>query len=181
MPHKIRNKGLEKNMDNLKRENKELKMRLDALEEMVAKFNGDQERVHLLEKQNYELVTKLDRIENDKLYGKYIVAIQDLNRKKRLEVHLDGQDLENLQNLRKRRVMECHYLNDEYDDKMYERIAVMYNKIMSMPSNIRKMFDSQYPNLINVVISMIEMMGPVKAIVGSGIKNKNVDVFWWDS
>ena len=136
-------------------------MKINNLEEGINKLKKENE--YLKEVCN-ELRMRIDRIENDKLYKKYIIAIQDINGKWKLEQ--DKSITHVLLKLKANRVDECHYINEKdyenYKDESYvdsyhnKQIIILKNKIMNMPHIIRDKINKYYPNLLDTIILHID-------------------------
>lgn len=98
----------DKTIDQLKRENDALKLRI--LE---------------LEKQNTRLSSRLDKLENNKLLKNIIICIQDLNALDLLEKHIRHNT--ELINLHNDRVDGCHYIKTNLTKQETDiRINILY-------------------------------------------------------
>jgi hypothetical protein len=113
----------------------------------------------------------MDKLENQQLYEKYIVAIQDINRSDELEKNISNYDVKNkLKKLRNDRVNECHYLNEEDDKRTNLR-----DKIINMPVAVKNIFNKKYPKLIDNILPYI-----AKIITIPSKENNDEIGDWWE-
>jgi len=136
--------GNKKTIEELKKEN-------DLLKEKLTKF----------EKDNQLSNDRIKKLENKQIYEKYIVAIQDINRLYKLESVLknDGDIVasKRLKHLRQDRVGSFHYIyeNEDTVDETQYKINLLHKKLISIPEDIKTIFDTEYENLIDIVIDRI--------------------------
>lgn len=99
-------------IEELKKENAELKQKIKELEEHIKKQDVT------IQNQN-ERITNLEDtvaiLKNKNMYKKYLMAIQDLNEIEQLETKLNKVS-KNLVKLRKNRISECHYMDKSTDE-----------------------------------------------------------------
>lgn len=156
---------MEKKWRKLREENKqsreEIKKRDIQIEKLFddnehLKKNNEQFKKDYKELKNEYLIIhdKITQMETDKLFNKYVMAFQDLNRVLKLETILNSK--QTLRKPRKNRVSECHYL-DEEDEKTEqdEKIYVLYQKICNIPEQIKNIFDKRYPDIIKEIVSVM--------------------------
>ena len=111
-------------------------------------------------------------LETEKLYNKYIVAIQDINYLDQLE-----NKIPILKKLRRRRLGECHYIYD--DDTLIEmknRRSILLDKIQNIPIEIEQIFDKTYPSMLS---DIIQYVAPNPVIVNK--QDKEEINRWWTS
>lgn len=123
----------------LKEENQMLRQKISDLENTIVK-----------------LETKINQFEEKEQYNKFMIAIQDINRLEQIETKLSGNDKKNLIRLRKSRVSECHYIeeDDDEDDKN-DRRTVLYERIQNMSPQVRRRFNNMFPGLLDVLMTYI--------------------------
>jgi uncharacterized coiled-coil protein SlyX len=122
------------------------------------------------------LTKKLNIYEQNQLYKKYIISIQDYNRLELLETKL--QNPYELNNLRSDRLGECHYIDDNYcDDEKAHRINTLIDKINNTPEYIANKFEDDYPGLLEQIKSIM-----IKRIIGSNINPRIIKRAntWWE-
>lgn len=158
-------------IDKLKIKNAELAEKVAAHETTINKqqvtINRQQVTINKLER-------RLDDRDDKDHFKKLLIAIQDINRLKRLETKLNSKDAVTL--ARTSRVGECHYIEDGFSDGIRDDcIAILLDKLKNMSHGVRKMFDVRYPNIVDAV---------VREIISSGVKNSGANDFfisvWWD-
>jgi len=95
-----------------------------------------------------DLETRLTKQETNQLFNKYVIGIQDLNRIELLETQLaDARELKKLKN---DRINGCHYINDDYNNNEKAiRINLLIDKIENVPSEIKELFEDEYPGLLD--------------------------------
>jgi hypothetical protein len=143
-------------IDELKKENEELRNRIKELENDV-----------LLLKQ------KNEKKENNALYGKYIIAIQDLNHIDKLEKKISKNKL--LYNLRYERRSDCHYIDECYDiDEINKRRIILYDKIINIPPFVFNKINSRFPDLIEEIKPYIKN----QECVISDDDNERINEWW---
>ncbi len=121
--------------------------------------------------------TKIYNKEVKTLVNKYTIAIQDYNRLCNIESKIDKNAYQSLLDLKANRHLECHYLNIKFSKKdINDRLYVMRDEITNMPENIKNIFDTKYPSLID---SVKKLLNNQKKDVPS--KN-SLDIIkeWWD-
>ena len=113
-----------------------------------------------LKDDNNTLKNNMKELKNKAIFGKYIIAIQDINRHYEMEKNITHPEIKkNLVKLRKYRVSEYHYV-DEIDDNnilINDKKTVLYNKInKEMSEDVKNMFNTKFPNVLNGVMSYIK-------------------------
>ena len=129
------------------------------INELTDENNELKEKVRILDENNDIFIKKLQLLEmkiNNKevnsLVKKYMIAIQDYNRLCQIESKIDKDAYQSMLDLKANRHLECHYLNIKYSKKdINDRIYVMKEEITNMPDNIKHIFDTRYPGLIDSV------------------------------
>jgi outer membrane murein-binding lipoprotein Lpp len=157
----------DKTIEELKRENEELRARIAFLEQELKTTNKDlQDTKQELATTKQELTaTKQEltivrndfnifknNIENNILYKKIIMGIQDYNAIEMLETKLD--DPIELQYLRDDRVEECHYINKKQNPTKQEKdikINILIDKINTAPKVVIDKFENMYPKLLDTI------------------------------
>lgn len=150
----------DKTIEELKRENEELRARIAFLEQELKTTNKDlQDTKQELATTKQELTivrnnfdTFKNNIENNILYKKIIIGIQDYNAIEMLETKLD--DPTELQYLRDDRVDECHYINKKQNPTKQEKdikINILIDKINTAPKAIIDKFENMYPKLLDTI------------------------------
>jgi hypothetical protein len=174
-------------IEELRKENAELQIRLKNLEiELnIVKINNCN-----LNDKNIELENKITKLMTnfnntqmsvDKLiakqqYDKYVIAIQDVNSLIRMETQVDATTRHELQNLRKNRNEDCHYMikNDDANINDGKRV-ILYDRLMNMPPLVKKMFDKNHPKLLDNITSLIRL-----SVVKLTVSAENEINEWWD-
>jgi chromosome segregation ATPase len=109
----------------------------------------------LTEKYN-DLSNKFINMENKKVFDNFIIAIQDLNSVDELEKKVKISTRKQLIKLKNKRINSCHYLdNREDEDTKNDKRTILENEISNMPSEIKKLFDIKYPNLLEDIVGCI--------------------------
>jgi len=183
----------------LKEENKELKKRLDKLEKENIKLEtkvGEQQdtiiklETKINEQQNtiIKLETKVEELTNDNrelkkdisimrsnyLFGKFLVAIQDLNKENNLE-----NNIHMMTTLREERNGEYHYINKNDNNKLKEdKIEILLNKINNMPDRVKNKFNFIYNNIIDDIIAL-KLNDETKLLNIDEITKQKIE-YWWD-
>lgn len=164
----------DKTIEELKRENEELRARIAFLEQELKTTNKDlQDTKQELTTTKQELATTKqelattkqeltivrndfdtfkNNIENNILYKKIIMGIQDYNAIEMLETKLD--DPTELQYLRDDRVDECHYINKKQNPTKQEKdikINILIDKINTAPKAVINKFENMYPKLLDTI------------------------------
>lgn len=150
----------EQTIEELKKENEMLKSKIKELEDKIKQQDDHiKQQDDNIKQQNITiniLKEKINAIETKSLYNKYLMAIQDLNREEELETKLNTVS-KNLNKLRKNRIGEVHYLNEDMDEwDLVDRKSVLYDKLINMPIEIKQKFDKLYPNVVDSVINHIK-------------------------
>jgi chromosome segregation ATPase len=163
----------------LKQENKELKLEITNLKDHIVRQDND---IKDLKQENKELKLEIkdlkldnDRIKNISVYEKYLMAIQDLNSLEQLEAKLNYPTNRELNELRRERIHNCHYLDTKYDDDIDDRRIVLYEKLVTIPPQIKAMFDQDYPTVLNAIIPYV-----VRANTQLSQKSLHRINRWWD-
>jgi len=102
--------------------------------------------------------TKINKIENDILYNKYIIAFQDLINILLFE-HMDQNIETEIFYLKLYSVSGFHYFNKKMfntKEDLYNHIFVLNEKIKAMPKDIYDDLNKYYPNLIKSISQQIE-------------------------
>lgn len=162
----------EQTIEELRNENKLLKLKIQELE---TKIILQENKIKHLEDHITKQYIKIELLENKEIYKKYIIAIQDLNKIEGLESKLYHIS-KTLIKLRKHRVSECHYLNED-DDEWFivDRKSVLYDKLINIPDKIKQKINKLFPNVIENVIDYIK---PAKIVVSyESLEEINT---WWN-
>jgi len=93
--------------------------------------------------------TELDTIKSNKLLMKFIMGLQDLNAWEKLEKKVANPNI--LLRLRRNRVGECHYIDNDYEliEKEIRR-NILIDKLNGS-DDIKKMLDTMYPELLDTL------------------------------
>lgn len=95
--------------------------------------------------ENKDIKRMIYRLNLTNLFNKYIVAIQDLNSYKLLE-----DKVSDLTKLRDTRIIMCQFIKRKDTDSIKQaKINVLYKKLHEMPEEISEMFEDDYENLID--------------------------------
>jgi len=119
-----------------------------------------------------EIKNDFNTFKNNSLFKKYLVAIQDYNS----IMNIDIKNKITFQRLRKNRIDECHFLND--DDDIVDtnnKLAILLNKLKNIPSEITIKFNKLYPNLLNA-------LKPFVVFDSNDVEETmyNAHSIWWD-
>lgn len=160
----------DKTIEELRRENAELKEIIMRLEEenrvQKTKINELNENIDTINE-------KINKLEHKQLFKKYMIGIQDLNRLEKLETKIT--DPEELVNIRLDRIGDCHYIDENYSNTEQKcRINVLIDKINNMPDYISKMFEAEYSN----VIEQIKPLLTKYVLVENQKMNKRAHNWW---
>lgn len=128
------------------------------------KIAEQEDKIKELKIDNKKLRNDMDEMRNEiydlrdkDLYNKYVIAIQDVNRTANIT---NGRLINNLTKLKKKRIYECHYLDDNDDPQIIDfKRTILYDKINDMPNNIRKKFDTRYPKMLDDILSYVKDSG----------------------
>lgn len=142
-------------------------------------------KVTNLEKENAEIkinnISFNDRIialEYKNLYNKFIIAIQDLNSHDKLEKKNINTFLKKLRN---NRILDCHYIDDDYDDNIKNyRIHILYEKILNIPQFIENKFNTNYQNLLNDIKNYIKNDDRYNSLINIDEEDKDNAIGWWN-
>jgi hypothetical protein len=149
----------------------------DPLEAISSLTNDELEEVITTQNIKIEkLENKLNIIELKSIYNKYVIAIQDFNSLEKLETKLQKNDKMNIIKLKKNRIAECHYINNDDDQELSnDKITILLNKLTTMDIQIKNMFDKKYPNLIDSILPFIKSNNTL-------LSQDNLDIIndWWD-
>ncbi|ATZ80742.1 hypothetical protein BMW23_0696 [Bodo saltans virus] len=157
----------DRTIDELKKENAELKIKLEHLENEVK--NVKEENIIIKQKHNdlevkhNELKEKHNNLENNfnkmiykQIFDKYMIAIQDLNKLEQLESKLDQQTQNRLYQLKSNRIYECHYFDNlDSQNLIDDKRTILLEKIDNMPNEIKIIFNKRFPNLLNKITPYI--------------------------
>jgi len=121
----------------------------ESLKELILlqnnKINEQDNRINDLTNEIAILKYANDKQMEKLLYCKYIMAIQDINAKDKLESKIPI-----LKNLRSHRNDVSHYLLATFTTNEIDQcIFVLLDKLINMPSNIKTKFDKLYPGMID--------------------------------
>jgi hypothetical protein len=150
----------------LEKDNYELK---EKIKEQEVKIKEQEVKID-------DLTKKLNKSEQNQLYKKYIIGIQDYNRLELLETKLPNPY--ELINLRSDRIGDCHYIDDNHcDDDKAHRINILIDKINNTPEYIATKFEDDYPGLLEQIKPIM-----IKRVVGSNINPRSIKRAntWWD-
>jgi chromosome segregation ATPase len=155
------NAELQKRLKQLELDNAELKIENGELKKNIVELKKDivelkKENIEL-KKDNHSIHNTLNKMMTRQLYNKYIVAIQDVNRIVEIEKIVTGTTKNTLKDLRENRVNECHYINDIRDSpkEKENKRTVLFQKIMNIDSNVKRLFELHYPNLLHDISGYI--------------------------
>jgi hypothetical protein len=144
----------DKTIDELKKENEELKLRISNLEKDIIDKDI---RICNLEKDNKQLKKTVSFLENKEIYQKYMKAIQDANSYLLLEKKLDIPYCYLLEQFRLDRVDLCHFINKKDNEKYNnEKIEYIRRKILGMPDEIKRKFNRKYEGMIERILDILE-------------------------
>lgn len=157
----------EQTIDELRKENELLKQELTILKEHIQKqdekIKEQDEKIKeqgiIIKEQTItinKLNKRLDDKENKELFKKYLIAIQDINSNDYIETKINLQSKQNLINLKKHRITDCHYLDNTFSQtEIDDRRSVFLDKVKNIPNEIKQMFDVRYPNLLTDIEQFI--------------------------
>lgn len=133
-------------IDNLKEENKKLKLQLTDL---IESMDVLKESMDVLKNGHNDLKKEVQNIKDNKAFERFVIAIQDLNREETLEKKVSIGTKSILQDLRNDIIEDCHYINDnDSQQKKDDKRNILYEEIKNMSQSIKDMFDTEYPNLL---------------------------------
>ncbi|ATZ81106.1 hypothetical protein BMW23_1062 [Bodo saltans virus] len=143
----------EMSIEKLLNENILLNDKISSLEIQNIKLTTE---LNDLKKNHNDLSNKFINMENKKVFDNFVVAIQDLNSLDELEKKVNIVTKKELVKLKNKRISNCHYLDhrDDEDVKNDKRTILEY-EINNMPSDIKKLFDMKYPNLLGEITKYI--------------------------
>lgn len=151
----------EKTIDELKKENQELKDRIELIE-------NENKRLSIEMK---EIKEEFNNIKINKLYNRFITAIQDINKKDKLETKVYGETKKILKALHSERIDNSHFINEDYDDEdtIKEKRVILLDRINKMPKEVKDKFEEDFPNLIDNIIMYIciDKIEPSEQIIKS--------------
>ena len=160
-------KANEKTIKELQDENKLLREKIKELEEHIIKQDIKiEEQNSKIEEQNSKIegqnktIKKLnDRIDEmcaKSLYDKYMIAIQDLNDKEKLESLLGYNMVKKLKRLRENRNDGCHFFrNGDSEILMNNKRIALFMKLKNMDQIVKSLFDKKYTGLIEKILPHI--------------------------
>jgi ribosomal protein L18E len=155
-------KDFYKKIDDLIVENKRLKDEINILND---KINSQNDTINILSDKiinqdniikelcisNKNILDKLNKSEVKRLFNKYTIAIQDINRLYQLE-----KQIPILSKLRKTRIDECHYIDDtDISSLVDDKRTILLDKIKNIPSEIETLFNLKYPLLLSNIQNYI--------------------------
>jgi FtsZ-binding cell division protein ZapB len=139
---------LEYEIDDLKKENQELKIDNQELNKKII----------VLEKDNQELKNKINNSEFEKIITKFITAIQDLNSKNNLEKKIILK--KSLFNLKRQRNTYNHYFNEEYTNYEIDcRNLYLLNKLKELSNEQITLINNKiykHKDLIGEIIKYLD-------------------------
>src|SRR3989338_4144698 len=140
----IKNKDM--TIDELKKENKQLKIRLELLEQQLKEsLRKNEENLKKTEK----LENKVQILMARSQFDKFVIAIQDLNSHYRLEDN-EPSIRNDLINLRDDRVNGCHYLKRGLSqDELDYRINIFIENFKDMDDDVVELFEDIYPGFLD--------------------------------
>jgi hypothetical protein len=151
-------------IDELKKENELLKEQITEL-----KLENSQ-----LKECNSNLISRMDKMENNALFAKYKIAIQDINRECELETKISKKC--KLNKLRQSRVNDCHYIDDTYDvDEKNKYRLILYDRLINIPNSVKNIMETRYPGLIKEILPYIKNGD-------CSLSNDDIEIIndWWD-
>jgi chromosome segregation ATPase len=145
----LENEIIEIKKNNLKKDEK-----IITLEKHIIKQN---EKINILEKHITQQNDDITELKNDKIFNKYLYAIQDANSYLKLyENPLSDDVLDVLNDLKIDRIRSCHYLNNKFNDnKKKEYLNSLYEHIINIKPEIKILFDDKYPDLLDEIAPII--------------------------
>ena len=137
----------EATIEELREENKKLKIEIEFLKTQIADQN---DKIKILQKTNEMLNSRMDRIEANLEYDKCVIGIQDINDDERLETKLEPKIAQQLKEMREGRNIGCHYIlkNDTEEIKNYKKY-ILYIKLSTMSNMVKNIFNRKNKNLID--------------------------------
>lgn len=184
----------DKTIDELKKENAELKIKLEHLENeiksvkeeniMIKQKHDDLKIEHdklkiehnELKIEHNELKSNFNKMIHKQMFDKYIIAIQDLNKLEQLESNLDQQTKNNLYKLKSSRINECYYLDNlDSPNLIDDKRTILFDKINNMPNDVKTIFDKRFPNLLNKIMPYI-----IKKMTTPSQQTIDDINYWWD-
>lgn len=118
----------------LKRENQELRERVKSLEDAI-KSHGNTIKTH---------ESDIRELKINKALESYIIAIQDLNRKEGLEKKLKAPVDVEMFRLRKIRLLQCHFIDDNDNEKaVLFKFRSIYTHLKSMSTELKNELESK--------------------------------------
>jgi hypothetical protein len=155
----------------LKEDNKLLNKKIDDQNIII---NNQNIIINELREENKILKNKINKMENNIMHKKYLYAIQDLNSIELLEKKLPCAS--SLIKLKQERINDAHYIND-YDNNILidQKIYVLHEKLINMPTEIKDKFNKRYPNVLNDILKFTDINVNITSDEYDDINE------WWDS
>jgi len=153
-----------KTIDDSRKENNELKLKLATIEKNIQDLTD----------QNKQIIKKQQEDETKKQFAKFIVAIQDLNRKE--ELYKYTSIIQNLTKLKRNRILDCNYLDDDFTENEIEfRRTILFERISNMDKSVYALFNKIYPNLLEGLLPHIKSGKLI-------IPDEEIETInqWWD-
>ena len=169
----------EQTIEELREENKKLKIEIEQLKKQLKEQEIKLEEQTLKLKKQETLIDKLNKRLDDKesveLFKKFSIAIQDINHDDSLENKLNYQSKQNLIKLKKNRISNCHYLDSDYTiSEKNERRTFFLDKVKNIPQEIKAKFDKMYPKLLENIEKYI---APQPAILTQQMTDE-INLWW---
>ena len=184
-----------KQFDELKKENEELILKINQLDETIKNQNVRTEKlekeIETIKLENKKLINNNDNLTTDMndmklyvkkmkdkaLFEKFMIALQDINSEDKLEIKLGSIIAKKMSNMRNDRIDNCHYLDINDDQQLTnDKRTLLYKKVNNMPKEIKKKFDTAYPKLIDV---MLPHIAPIKTTPSQNVID-DVDEWFTD-
>ena len=184
----ITSKNLE--IEILKRENQELREKIKSLEnsvkshEVTIKSHADTINSHEDTIKSHGL--EIRELKINRALESYIIAIQDLNRKKKLESKLAAPVGSQMTRLRKIRLLQCHFIDDnDSEEEILSKYRSIYTHLKSMSTELKNELESRvckdYTNrfFVNSILDYLEKLPSFESSQSiDDSQQSEIDDFW---
>lgn len=149
------NNSIAEQMEKLTQENELLKREIEFLKRENELLRNENDSLKL---KIVEMDKKIDYLNNEistmkinKLYKKYITAIQDINRKEQMEKILRQPEKQILIKLKRDRNDYNHYIDENFDTQfeLDIKMIVLIDRLNNMPQYVSTKFNKKYPGLLS--------------------------------